>query len=75
MKLLTIKAQQSEVSSVNMNTAIKDLTLSANTKTRVSDKENTKSENLTEYLVEAIVNGELPPGSKIRSLNWPNALR
>ena len=48
-----------------MNTAIKDLTLSANTKTRVSDKENTKSENLTEYLVEAIVNGELAPGSKI----------
>ncbi|MFA0070085.1 GntR family transcriptional regulator, partial [Vibrio breoganii] len=48
-----------------MNTAIKDLTLSANTKTRVSDKENTKSENLTEYLVEAIVSGELAPGSKI----------
>ncbi|EDK28096.1 transcriptional regulator [Vibrionales bacterium SWAT-3] len=48
-----------------MNTAIKDLTLSTNTKIRVSDKENTKSENLTEYLVEAIVNGELPPGSKI----------
>ncbi|MEZ9361383.1 GntR family transcriptional regulator [Vibrio cyclitrophicus ZF65] len=48
-----------------MNTAIKDITLSANTKTRVSDKENTKSENLTEYLVEAIVNGELAPGSKI----------
>ncbi|MEZ8385793.1 GntR family transcriptional regulator, partial [Vibrio splendidus] len=41
MKLLTV-SRQSEVSSVNMNTAIKDLTLSANTKTRVSDKENTK---------------------------------
>ncbi len=49
-----------------MNAAIKDLyALSANTKTRVNDKENTKSESLTEYLVEAIVNGRLPPGSKI----------
>jgi DNA-binding GntR family transcriptional regulator len=30
-----------------------------------SDRESTKSENLTEYLIEAIVKGELPPGSKI----------
>lgn len=29
------------------------------------DKELTKSENLTECLIEAIVNGEHPPGSKI----------
>lgn len=32
----------------------------------ISDaKEHTKSESLTEYLIEAIVNGELEPGSKI----------
>jgi DNA-binding GntR family transcriptional regulator len=30
-----------------------------------SDKENTKSEHLTDYLTEAIVRGELIPGSKI----------
>ncbi|EOW9237366.1 GntR family transcriptional regulator [Vibrio cholerae] len=30
-----------------------------------TEKESTKSENLTEYLVEAIVEGELAPGSKI----------
>ncbi|ENM5739550.1 GntR family transcriptional regulator [Vibrio mimicus] len=30
-----------------------------------AEKENTKSENLTEYLIEAIVEGELAPGSKI----------
>ncbi|ENM5758714.1 GntR family transcriptional regulator [Vibrio mimicus] len=30
-----------------------------------TEKENTKSENLTEYLIEAIVEGELVPGSKI----------
>ncbi|GFK33726.1 GntR family transcriptional regulator [Vibrio cholerae] len=30
-----------------------------------SEKESTKSENLTEYLIEAIVEGELAPGSKI----------
>ncbi|ENM5724413.1 GntR family transcriptional regulator [Vibrio mimicus] len=30
-----------------------------------TEKENTKSENLTEYLIEAIVEGELAPGSKI----------
>ncbi len=30
-----------------------------------SEKENTKSETLTESLVEAIVNGEIAPGSKI----------
>lgn len=30
-----------------------------------SDKENTKSENLTEYLIEAIVEGQIAPGSKI----------
>jgi DNA-binding GntR family transcriptional regulator len=34
-------------------------------KIRLGDKENTKSEHLTEYLVEAIVQGELLPGSKI----------
>jgi len=31
----------------------------------VSDKENTKSENLTNYLIEAIVGGDIPLGSKI----------
>ncbi|ENM3951854.1 GntR family transcriptional regulator [Vibrio cholerae] len=30
-----------------------------------TEKESTKSENLTEYLIEAIVEGELSPGSKI----------
>ncbi|MGX9416288.1 GntR family transcriptional regulator [Vibrio sp. WJH972] len=30
-----------------------------------SEKENTKSEHLTEYLVDAIVQGEIPSGSKI----------
>lgn len=30
-----------------------------------TEKESTKSENLTEYLIEAIVEGELTPGSKI----------
>ncbi|ATD27445.1 GntR family transcriptional regulator [Vibrio cholerae] len=30
-----------------------------------TEKESTKSENLTEYLIEAIVEGELAPGSKI----------
>ncbi|ENM5788693.1 GntR family transcriptional regulator [Vibrio mimicus] len=30
-----------------------------------TEKENTKSENLTEYLIEAIVEGELAPGRKI----------
>lgn len=30
-----------------------------------TEKEHTKSENLTEYLIEAIVDGELTPGSKI----------
>ncbi|ASG08739.1 GntR family transcriptional regulator [Vibrio anguillarum] len=29
------------------------------------EKENTKSENLTEYLIEAIVEGRIAPGSKI----------
>ena len=28
-------------------------------------KEHTKSASLTEYLIEAIVNGEIEPGSKI----------
>ncbi len=31
----------------------------------VSDKESTKSENLTNYLIEAIVGGDIPLGSKI----------
>ncbi len=34
-------------------------------KPAVSEKENTKSENLTEYLIEAIVEGQIAPGSKI----------
>ncbi len=34
-------------------------------KTAVNEKENTKSENLTEYLIEAIVEGQIAPGSKI----------
>lgn len=29
-----------------------------------TEKESTKSENLTEYLIEAIVEGQLAPGSK-----------
>ncbi|WP_375754059.1 GntR family transcriptional regulator [Vibrio sp. HN007] len=32
---------------------------------KTSDKEGTKSHNLTEYLVEAIVEGDLPSGAKI----------
>ncbi|RJX72865.1 GntR family transcriptional regulator [Vibrio sinensis] len=36
-----------------------------NLKTPMQMKENTKSENLTESLVEAIVSGEIAPGSKI----------
>ncbi|MGF1722367.1 GntR family transcriptional regulator [Vibrio kyushuensis] len=32
---------------------------------RVSEKENTKSESLTEYLIEAIVSGDIGPGCKI----------
>ncbi|WP_394251146.1 GntR family transcriptional regulator [Vibrio profundi] len=35
------------------------------TKSKNGDKENTKSENLTEYLIEAIVEGKIAPGSKI----------
>lgn len=35
------------------------------TKPAVNEKENTKSENLTEYLIEAIVEGQIAPGSKI----------
>lgn len=31
----------------------------------MGEKENTKSEHLTDYLIEAIVRGELPAGSKI----------
>lgn len=47
-----------------------------------TEKESTKSENLTEYLIEAIVEGELAPGSKISepelakrfsSQPWPTA--
>ena len=34
-------------------------------KHEMSMKENTKSESLTEYLIEAIVNGEIASGSKI----------
>jgi len=34
-------------------------------KSAVSEKESTKSENLTEYLIEAIVEGQISPGSKI----------
>lgn len=34
-------------------------------KTAINEKENTKSENLTEYLIEAIVEGQIAPGSKI----------
>ncbi|MEF1175092.1 GntR family transcriptional regulator, partial [Vibrio sinaloensis] len=34
-------------------------------KSVTGDKENTKSESLTESLVEAIVNGDIEPGSKI----------
>lgn len=32
---------------------------------KIESKENTKSENLTEYLIESIVNGDMLPGSKI----------
>ncbi|MFV0448893.1 MAG: GntR family transcriptional regulator [Vibrio sp.] len=34
-------------------------------KSFIGEKENTKSENLTEYLIEAIVEGQIAPGSKI----------
>lgn len=34
-------------------------------KSLIGEKENTKSENLTEYLIEAIVEGQIAPGSKI----------
>lgn len=37
----------------------------AERKTNSNDKENTKSENLTEYLIDAIVMGDIEPGSKI----------
>lgn len=43
-----------------MNTELRN-----RTKTQSSDKENTKSESLTELLVEAIVSGDIAPGSKI----------
>lgn len=41
-----------------------------------TEKESTKSENLTEYLIEAIVEGQLAPGSK-KSLNLssPNSFK
>ncbi|UUM29473.1 GntR family transcriptional regulator [Vibrio japonicus] len=39
--------------------------LNARLKAVGAEKENTKSETLTESLVEAIVNGEIAPGSKI----------
>lgn len=34
-------------------------------KIKATSKENTKSENLTEYLIDAIVEGDIAPGSKI----------
>lgn len=37
----------------------------AHLKVPVNEKENTKSETLTELLVEAIINGDMLPGSKI----------
>ncbi len=39
--------------------------LNSELRNRLTDKENTKSVTLTEALIEVIVNGELPPGSKI----------
>nr|WP_026026683.1 GntR family transcriptional regulator [Vibrio genomosp. F10] len=48
-----------------MNSTISELSLSYEAKTRAPEKENTKSESLTEYLIEAIVGGDIPPGSKI----------
>lgn len=36
-----------------------------NTETKLKMIANTKSENLTEYLIEAIVQGDITPGSKI----------
>nr|WP_026029494.1 GntR family transcriptional regulator [Vibrio genomosp. F10] len=48
-----------------MNSTISELSLSLEAKTRAPEKENTKSESLTEYLIEAIVGGDIPPGSKI----------
>ncbi|MGC9402057.1 GntR family transcriptional regulator [Vibrio genomosp. F10] len=50
---------------MNMNSTISELSLSYEAKTRAPEKENTKSESLTEYLIEAIVGGDIPPGSKI----------
>lgn len=40
-----------------------------------TEKESTKSENLTEYLIEAIVEGELAPGSKSLNLSSPNSFK
>ncbi|MEZ9233505.1 GntR family transcriptional regulator [Vibrio amylolyticus] len=53
-----------------MNTSTGSVSINAvdivsEAKTTNGDKENTKSDNLTEYLIEAIVSGEIPPGSKI----------
>ena len=39
--------------------------LTTRMKSRTTEKENTKSESLTEILIEAIVEGSLEPGSKI----------
>ncbi|WP_162047663.1 GntR family transcriptional regulator [Vibrio taketomensis] len=39
--------------------------LNSELRNRLTDKENTKSVTLTEALIEVIVNGELPSGSKI----------
>ncbi|WP_162063774.1 GntR family transcriptional regulator [Vibrio taketomensis] len=39
--------------------------LNSELRNRLTDKEHTKSVTLTEALIEVIVNGELPPGSKI----------
>ncbi len=39
--------------------------LTTRMKSRATEKENTKSESLTEILIEAIVEGSLEPGSKI----------
>lgn len=40
-----------------------------------TEKESTKSENLTEYLIEAIVEGQLAPAVKSLNLSSPNSFK
>lgn len=40
-----------------------------------TEKESTKSENLTEYLIEAIVEGSSRRAVKSLNLNWQNVFK